>query len=117
MTDSNQTTTQLVIGNSGMKTGDVIQTPAGFKDVVLREVTPFVLITMRALWAFVNSFLGGVTGMLGAQAVGHPIVVGDLPHVVKVSAALAAATVGFSFLKNVAAQWTALGDKYPLLKA
>lgn len=117
MTETNEMSTQLVASGSGMKTGDMILTPHGFKDIVLREVTPFVLIALRAMWAFVNSFLGGVTGMLAAQAVGHPIVVGDLLHIVTVCAALAASTVGFSFLRNVAGQWTALGDKYPLLKA
>lgn len=118
MTEANQTVTQYVVTDGAVPPGQVVFTPAGFKNIAVKAITPFALILLRGLYAFVASFLGLVTTAITANGAGYPILHStSLKGIIVSSAALAGATTGAVVIKNMTAQWTALGEKWPILKA
>jgi len=113
-----QTTKQYVVTDGSVPPGQIVFTPAGFKNIAVEAITPFFLIIMRGVYSFGSAFIGLVLAGMGTNAVGHPVFMAEsFKGLIVTSATLAAATTFVSVAKNMAAQWTALGDKYPILKA
>lgn len=118
MTETNAKVTQYVVTDAAVPDGQVVFTPAGFKDIAIQAITPFALIVLRGCYAYGSAFLGLLLGSVGANAMGLPVFhATSTKGLLLTCASMAAATTSVSMLRNIASQWTALGEKFPILKA
>jgi hypothetical protein len=118
VTETNQTVTQYVVTDGAVPPGQRVFTPDGFKDIAIEAITPFAVILLRGAYAFVAGFLATVTTAITANGAGIPILhATSLKGIIVSAAILSGATTGAVVLKNMAAQWTELGNKWPILKA
>lgn len=108
--------TALVVSNSGTGDGQVIQTPFGHPDILVKVITPLAAILIRAAKAYLQTLVG----LLGAGALGmasNTLPPGDFFHTLKICAGLSVAAGVMSILTNLLLFLTNLGDSFPTLKA
>lgn len=109
-----QPLTVAVVGTGdggGVKDGQAITTPQGQPDLVLQVVGPLLAIAVR----FINTFLTGLSGILGGAMVTDVIPAADFLSLVRVSAGLALAGAGVGLIKDCVTIFSRLETKYPLL--
>lgn len=107
--------TAVVVSASADKMGQVLTTPYGQPDVVIKVITPIVAILVRAAKAYMQTLVG----LLAAGGLGlatDTLPAGDFLHTLKVCAGLSVASGVMSLLTNVSVLLTALGDRFPILK-
>lgn len=114
-TDQSPPASAVVVSATAYK-GQTLDTPIGHPDIVVTVITPLVAILIRAAKAYIQTLVGLLAaGGLGMASSTLPA--GDFAHTLKVCAGLSVASGVMSLLTNVSVLLTALGDKYPILKA
>lgn len=115
------TVTVIGTGPGTLATGTVGRTPVGQSNMIARAVTPLVALAVRFAHAYTASLLGLLTGIPMLAKMGEKL--GDTPLVpftdfwdllVK-SSTLALAGPLLELLRDIAAIFGRLKDKYPLL--
>lgn len=107
--------TAIVISNTAPQ-GQMIATPRGQPDIIVRVVTPLAAILIRASKAYLQTLIG----LLSAAGFGVTILTpkpGDFFATLQLCAGLAVASGVMSLLTNTTLLLTALGDKFPTLKS
>lgn len=114
-TDQSTPASAVVVSSTAYK-GQVLDTAFGHPDIVVTVITPLVAILIRATKAYVQTLLGLLAaGGLGMASSTLPP--GDFVHTLKVCAGLSVASGVMSLLTNISVLLTALGDRFPILKA
>jgi hypothetical protein len=113
MSDPSVPQNTLVISDSGMASGRVLRTPEGRRDLALLVITPLMAILVRALKTFLQTWIA----LMGASLTTDLIPARDFFHRAAICASLAVAASVMSVATNVSGLLTALGEKFPLLKA
>lgn len=108
--------TQLVVSNTKAGDGDVLVTPSMHRNIVLQAITPLAVILIRASKAYLQTLVG-LLSAAGLGMASSTLPAGDFVHTLKVCAGLAVASGVMSLLTNVLVLLTALGEKFPTLKA
>lgn len=104
--------TAIVISSTAPQ-GQMIATPRGQPDIIVRVVTPVAAILIRAAKAYMQT----LTGLLAAGLTTTALPAKDFVHLVYLCAGLSIASGAMSLLTNTTLLLTALGDKYPTLKS
>lgn len=106
--------TAVVVGGTG-DGGQVVVTPPGQPNIIIRVITPFVAIFMRAVKTYFQTLLG----LMSAYATGaasSTLPVGDFMHTLRVCAGLSVGAAVMSVLMNIPLLLTDLGERFPVLK-
>lgn len=109
-------TTQLVVSTTGTGDGKVLATPRGIPDIVLKTITPFAVILIRALKTYCQT-LAGLMSASVAGAASSTLPAGDFLHTLRVCAGLSLGAAVMSVLTNIPLLLSDLGEKFPTLKA
>lgn len=104
-----------VVVSSTATAGQMLATPKGIPDIVIKVVTPLFAIFVRAMKAFIDASLASLTAT-GFAAYTGAVPIHDAVSALKVAAAVGAFSALISALRNAATLFTYLGDKYPILK-
>lgn len=106
----------MVIGTgtgTGGPTHQLVETPEGQPDVVVRYITPFVAILVSAIY----SFLVVLTSTMTAGMTTNIIPASDFLDLLTKSATVSVAGAGLDILKNLVTLFTTLKQKFPILGA
>lgn len=99
-------------GNGTGLSGMQVETPAGHPDIITTVITPFMAILVSAAGLYLSTLVGLITG---GPATGL-ITASDFWHLLEKCSLLSVAPAGIDLLRNLAAYFTELGRKYPLLR-
>jgi len=110
-------TTAVVMGGTGTGTGDgqVIITPQGQPNIILKVVTPFMVLLIRAAKTYVQTLSGLMATSISGSA-SQILPAGDFFHTLTVCAGLSIGAAVMSILTNLPILFSELGEKFPTLK-
>lgn len=114
MADNTQQTAVVISSNA--QPAQMLETPYGTPDLLIKVVTPIAAVLIRAAKAYVQTLIG----LLTAAGFGVTMLTPDPGHfmaTLKLCAGLAIASGVMSLLTNMLLLLTALGDKIPTLKS
>ena len=110
-------TTIAMISPYASGTGDgglqpqVIETPAGQPNLVIRPISAFVAVGIRFVNVFLTVMLGILTGAMASDVIPAP----DFLALVWKCAGLSLAGAGIGLIKDLVTIFSRLESKYPLL--
>lgn len=106
--------TAVVMGGTG-DGGQVIVTPPGQPNLIIKVVTPFMVLLVRAAKTYFQTLSGLMaTSVSGSAAQILPA--GDFMHTLKICAGLSIGAAVMSVLTNLPILFTELGERFPSLK-
>ena len=106
--------TAVVVGGTGTG-GQVIVTPVGQPNIIIKVITPFAVILVRALKTYFQT-LAGLMSASVAGAAQNTLPAGDFFHTLQICAGLSLGAAVMSILTNLPILLTDLGDRFPTLK-